>query len=253
MIATLEIALSAIPDGLRLPLLSLYADALSDYRAARWESVGTKAGKISEVIYSIIAGKVAGSFPDKPAKPSNMVDACRALEAHNKTHGRSMCIQIPKVLVAVYEIRNNREIGHVGSDVNPNHMDAEFLIRSIKWLVAELVRVFGNLQAEEARKLIESVTERTIHVVWSEGDVKRVLNPSMKMRDRVLVLLYSSQNTAQISQLFKWCGYKNITDFKKKLLALLDKEALVHLNGEAVTLLPSGVRYVEANSDLLAI
>jgi hypothetical protein len=119
MSLSLDEALNAVPDGLRNPLIQLYQEALSDYRAARWESVGTKAGKICEVVYSIVHGKVTGTFPGKPSKPANMVDDCKKLEQHNKVHGRPLCIQVPRVLTAVYEMRNNREIGHVGSDVDP--------------------------------------------------------------------------------------------------------------------------------------
>lgn len=248
MTLTLDQALAAIPEGLRRPLLDLYEEALTEYRAGRWESVGTKAGKVCEVVYTIINGKVSGRFPAKPSKPRNMVDACRDLEQHNRTHGRSLCIQIPKVLLAAYEMRNNRAIGHVGGDVDPNHMDAEFLIRAVKWLVAELVRVFGNLDTKQARELIESVTERSIHVVWTDGETRRVLNTSLTTKQKVLVLLYACGGKAQIEQLRRWAEYKNTTNFRTQVIKRLHKEATVHFDERTgdVTLLPPGVKRVEA-------
>ena len=176
-----------------------------------------------------------------------MVDACKALEQHNKTHGRSICIQIPRVLTAVYELRNNRSIGHVGADVDPNHMDAEFFMRSIKWIVAELVRVFGKLKTTEARDLIEKVTERTHSAVWDLGDTKRVLDPTMPARDKTLVLLYASGGRASAIDLQKWTEYKNTTDFRKKVLRGLHQEALAHFDRKTlvVDLLPPGTRLVE--------
>ncbi len=236
-----------IPDGLRNPLISLYEEALSEYRAGRWESVGTKAGKLCEVIFTIVDGKISGVYPSGPSKPRNMVDGCKGLEKHNKDHGRSLCIQIPRLLTAVYEMRNNREIGHVGSDVDPNHMDAELLIRAVKWLMAELVRNFATMSTGDARDLIESVTERSFHAVWVDGDTKRVLNTSLKSKEKVLVLLYASAGKAELEQLREWIEYKNKSEFQSKVMKPLHKAALIHIDerrGEA-TLMPTGTRRVE--------
>lgn len=122
----------------------------------------------------------------------------------NKKHGRSICIQIPRALVGVYELRNNRDVGHVGSDVDVNRMDAEYMMRSVKWIVAELVRVFGNLNVDEARHLVDAVTEQNVHVVWSDASTKKVLNPKLSARDKVLVLCYASDGRAWVSQLVDW-------------------------------------------------
>ena len=232
MSESLEDSLKLIPNGLRKPLLKLYEEALSEYRAGRWEPVGTKAGKLCEVIYSIAQGKVSGQFPTKPSKPKNMVDDCKKLEQHNRVHGRSLCVQVPRVLTAVYEMRNNRDIGHVGSDVNSNHMDAEFMIRAVKWLMAELVRNFGSMDTNAARELIESVTERSFHVVWTEGETKRVLNTSLKMNEKALVLLYASGGKAQLDQLFAWTEHSNKSVFRSKVVKPLHRDAATPLKNE---------------------
>jgi hypothetical protein len=60
-------------------------------------------------------------MPNKPSKPRNMVDVARALEgADQNAFPRALRVQIPRVFVALYEIRNNRGVGHVGGDVDPN-------------------------------------------------------------------------------------------------------------------------------------
>lgn len=250
----LEAALAAIPDSHRQPLLNLYAEALDEYRAGRWENVGVKAGKLCEVTYSVIRGYVDGSYPAKPTKPANMVRDCLKLEELNKKHGRSLCIQIPRVLVAAYEMRNNRDIGHVGSDVDPNHMDAEFLLRTVKWIIAELVRVFSEVSAEESREIIESVTERTNHAVWSDGDIRRVLNPALGASSKALILLYSNGGRASVDELCRWAEYGNKTRFRDAILAKLHREALIHLDKKAgtVTMLPPGTKKVEREGLLKA-
>src|SRR4029079_6642275 len=112
----------------------------------RWEPSELNGGKLCEVAYSILKGYVDGRMPPRPKKPRNMVDACRALEAaDDSVFPRSVRIQIPRMLIALYEIRNNRGVGHVGGDVNPNEMDSRVVLETSKWIMAELVRLFHNL------------------------------------------------------------------------------------------------------------
>src|SRR5229473_3882365 len=124
---TLDVALAAIPAGLREPLIGTYQTILKNYRERRWEPSALNGGKLCEVAYSIIKGHVDGSYSAKPSKPKNMVAACQDFEKADKSRfSRSVRILIPRLLIVLYEIRNNRSIGHTGGDVDPNEMDARF-------------------------------------------------------------------------------------------------------------------------------
>ena len=249
MSASLHEALDAIPIGLRSPLVVEFTDLLAEYRASRWEAVGLKAGKLCEIVHSILAGHIAGSFAAAPSKPRNMLDACVALEKAPSTFSRSVRIQIPRILIAVYELRNNRAIGHVGGDVDPNHMDAEFFLRSAKWIMEELVRVFGNTSIQKAGTLIESLTERILPIVWENREVKRVLNPKLSAGDKALVLLYSSADGVTAKQLANWMDYSNLSRLRKSVLADLHNKALVHFDAHSdqVQILPPGTQLVEGS------
>ncbi len=115
-------------------------------------------------------------MPSRPQKLRNMVNACRGLEtADDSVFPRSVRIQIPRMLIALNEIRNNRGAGHVGGDVNPNEMDSRVVLEMSKWIMAELVRMFHNVTTEEASTVVESLVERTIPVVWVTDGRSRVL------------------------------------------------------------------------------
>src|SRR6267378_2271700 len=119
---------AGLPIGLRNPLLKSYQEIVTNFAEHRWEPSELNAGKLCEVVYTIINGVVTGSFPAKPSKPRDMVAACRALESAppqpNRVGDRSLRILIPRVLPALYEVRSNRGVGHVGGDVDANFMDA---------------------------------------------------------------------------------------------------------------------------------
>ncbi|UIJ43871.1 hypothetical protein LZK98_12295 [Sphingomonas cannabina] len=239
---------------MRDPLIEEFEQALDEYRAADWEKVGLKAGKFCEIAYCICAGHATGSYAATPSKPVNFPQACRDLEQHNGTKGRSLCMQVPKILAALYELRNNRAIGHVSAEVSPNHMDAEVFLRGMKWVMGELVRNYSQLALTDSHAVVEAVTARTFHMVWSSGDMRRVLEPAKTAGQKVLILLYAEGKQVAVAQLQAWVEYKNGTDFKRKVLRDLHKRAWIHFDEKASTaqILPTGQAYVE-KSGLLVV
>src|SRR5690349_517405 len=100
-------ALATIPTGLRDPLLEEYDSIVQNYMERRWSPSELSGGKFCEIVYTILQGHAKGTYPAKPAKPPNFVDACKKLEA-NASEPRSFQILIPRMLPSLYEIRNNR-------------------------------------------------------------------------------------------------------------------------------------------------
>lgn len=245
---TLKEALEKIPEGLLKPLLREYEEALDAGRAGKWEVAGLKAGKLCEIIYTILKGHVDGQFVTKPDKPKNMVSACLVFEqADPKIFSRAVRIQMPRLLIAIYELRNNRDIGHVGGDVDPNKMDGEFFVRSIKWLVAELVRLFHSVDINEAAELVEIVSQRSLPQVWEKDGVIRVLNPKMGAKDKTILVLYHLGQAVAYGKLFDAVEYSHKGMFVKSVLNSLHKEKMIDLNRKTglVTLLPPGEQKAE--------
>lgn len=142
-------ALAAIPPELRHPLLAEYQSIVQNYAEHRWSPSELSGGKFCEIVFTILDGHASGSYPPRPSKPQNFAAACRKLEQN--THvPHSFQILIPRLLPALFDVRNNRGVGHVGGDVDPNHMDAIFILSSANWVMAELVRVHHNLSADDA-------------------------------------------------------------------------------------------------------
>jgi hypothetical protein len=242
--------LQAIPEELRLELLAAYGHILRNFRESRWEPAELNGGKLCEVVYTILRGYVDGKFPNKPTKPKNMVDACRELEqVAPGSFPRSVRIQIPRMLVALYEIRNNRGVGHVGGDVDPNHMDALCVLEMAKWVLSELVRIFHDVPTEKATAVVESIVERTLPIVWEVAGKRRVLEPQMSMKDKALVLLYGCMTPVSEASLVDWVEHSNVSVFRRDVLRPAHKQKLLEYNSVARTVLisPRGIEYVESS------
>lgn len=242
---------SGLPTGLANELISSYREIARNYFERRWEPSELNGGKFCEIVYTILDGATSGTFHTTAKKPSNMLDACRLLETRPantaRVGDRSLRILLPRLLPFVYEIRNNRGVGHVGGDVNPNHEDAEAVLSAATWAMAELVRIFHGVTLAEAQVLVESLVQKKHPLVWSVGEVKRVLSPSMKTTDQVLVLLYSETGWVASKTLSAWVEYSSPTMFKTRALDPLHHSRLIEhdaKNGKAC-ITPLGMKAVE--------
>jgi hypothetical protein len=220
--------LAAIPSGLREPLVEEYRLITQNYAQSNWSPSELAGGRFCEIVFTIIKGYGTGSYDSTPSKPSNFVDSCRKLESNTKVP-RSFQILIPRFLPALYEIRNNRGVGHVGGDVDSNHMDATAVVGMCGWVMAELVRVFHDLPIDEAHQVVDSLVERRNSIIWIDGKNKLILDPRVTIRNQVLILLTHNTVRASVNELQKWCKYKD-TGYFRRLLRELDKQRMVLLS-----------------------
>ena len=233
-------ALSALPAGLRDPLVAEYRSVVRNYAERRWSPAELSGGRFCEVVYTVLDGHSRSAFPAVPAKPPNFPAACKALEAH--THvPRSFQILIPRALPALYEVRNNRGVGHVGGDVDPNPMDAGLVVAVVGWVMAELVRVFHNLDTPAAQAVVDALAGRRTPLVWFGDEVRRVLVPDLPLRDTLLLLLSTEAARVPVADLLLWCGSKD-RGYVARLLRQLHVKRLVELSAAEtrVQLLPPG-------------
>ena len=172
-------ALASLPQGLRDELFDEFDGIVKNYREGNWKASGLDAGA-AEVAYSVLLGITTGIFPSQANKPSNFKAKCDEFATDNRKYPpanspHSARVLIPRVLAVLYDIRNNRNVGHIGGDVDSNHMDAELVLHSAQWVMAEFVRIFHGLSIDEATATVDALVERTTPTIWNVGDKKRIL------------------------------------------------------------------------------
>jgi hypothetical protein len=239
-------ALNTIPAGLRDPLITEFHTIVQNFLEQRWLPSELSGGRFSEIVYTILDGHAKKSYATAPSKPRNFVEACRKLESN--THApRSFQILIPRLLPALYEIRNNRNVGHVGGDVNPNHMDSVAVLSMCNWIMAELVRVFHGLSVAEAQKVVDALAEVRIPIIWSDGGgVKRVLRPELKLPQQLLLLIATSVPDVTSKDLIAWIEHTD-TKYVMKIIRDLHARRFVEFTEttDKVRILPPGANFVQ--------
>ena len=232
--------LAGIPAGLRKPLLKEYDSIIQAYYEGRWSPAELSGGRFCEIVYTILDGHTSGTFARSPSKPRNFVDACRRLESDTGVP-RSFQILIPRILPALYEVRNNRNVGHVGGDVDPSRMDAGFVVETTKWILAELIRVFHSTTPEEADRAVQQLATITVPIVWDGGDVRRVLDPKMSLKNQVLLLASTSPGGATLEELERFIEPKT-QGYLTRTIRALHSDRLIELRESTglVRVLPPG-------------
>jgi hypothetical protein len=236
-----------LPSDLRDELVAAFRSIETNFREERWEPSELNGGKLCEVAYTIVSGYLAGAYPPSAHKPSNMVDACRALEKAHATAPRSFRIQIPRMITALYEIRNNRGVGHIGGDVNPNLMDAVCVLQLSKWIVAELIRVLHQISTQAAQAAVDALSQREIPLVWSVNGKHRVLDNSLSMREKTLLLLYRTPKGMSETDLLRSLEHSNPSVYRRDVLRKAHDDRLLEYDDTTRTaqISPLGSRFVE--------
>jgi hypothetical protein len=245
--------LSSIPTTLRNELVKAFNEIARNYQEQRWEPSELNGGKFCEVVYTILKGYTEGIFPPKASKPKNIVDACNNLEkTPSLSFPRSVRIQIPRMIIALYEIRNNRGVGHVGGDVDPNHMDATAVLYMVKWIMAELIRLLHNVDTYIATEAVERLTDRTLPILWKVGEKIRVLDTTLTMTEKTLVILYYHQDPVAENSLVDWVEHTNPSVYRRDILKKAHGKKLIEYDeaNKQIIISPKGIKYVEENINL---
>lgn len=155
---------------------------------------------------------------------------------------------IPRLARVVLDVRNKRDVAHVGGEVSPNYSDSLFVAHSADWILTELVRHFYSCPIEDAKRIVTSINQVRIPIVADVNGFLRIQNTKLEAKDKTLVLLYHKQpNKVSDSDLAKWLRYQNTSRYKTTILKSLDDEAVIHYEDGFCTLLEKGIRYVEKN------
>ena len=237
-----------LPKQLVERLLKAYEQIKKNFYLGRHEPAELNGAKFCEVIFRILESETGGGkYTPLGTRVQNLGERFRSFESVTAAN-ESVRFHIPRVAIAIYNIRNKRGVGHVGGDVVPNLADASFVCASADWLMAELVRLHYHCSLEEAQQLVDRLVQRKILLVYKVGNRKRVLNPSLTYAEQTLVLLAGEfPHGVRDQTLWEWTGHSHFQSYKRDVLKPLHGRRLIDYSDATCTALPTGVRVVEDN------
>lgn len=248
---TLDAAFSGVSAAFRGRLLRSYRDLKSAHVQGRSELAGLKAGKFCEVVVRLLQQVLTGTFTPFGTKIQSFADECAKLERLPKTAGsESFRVLIPRAINFLYTLRNKRDIGHVGGDVDANAIDSATCVRVADWCMCEMMRLLHNVSLEEAQGVLDALATRQVTSIWEVMGRRRVLIPELGYREQVLLLLYEGPaEGTPIEDLFEWTEHSRMSNFVGTVVAPLHRQRLVEHDKttQMVVISPTGIARVEAS------
>ncbi|MEE9457553.1 MAG: hypothetical protein V3W11_10440 [bacterium] len=239
-----------LPPALVGRLFEHYTEIKNNYFLGKYEPSELNAGKFVEVVYRIIESQLNadGSFSALGTHVVDIVGKLRGFENTPRTAGTEpLRRHIPRVLITITEIRNNRGVGHTPGTINPNYLDSTFVVAAADWVVADIIREFCGFPIEEAQRVIDSLITRKTPLIFELNGIRRILKPEMECKNKVLILLMEFEGEwVSLTDLLAWTEYKNITNFKVILKQMHGKKYIEYDEpNNRVLIFPPGVQQAE--------
>lgn len=236
MNSPLDILETAYGEEITNNLLQSFKEVESNFRLEKWKSSELNSGHFVETVRRIIEFEGQASYTPFNKKLPNFTN--QELENYERLNcDESFRLLIPKILKSIYNIRNKRGVAHTAK-VSPNKMDATYILYSVKWVFAEIIRIKSYLSFSQTQKMVDEIVEREIELLWKGNGFVRILDPKMQARDKVLVFLFDKDEQSK-KELQKSTEIKNTTDFRNILIEL-NKNVLINFDTDICSLSPTG-------------
>jgi len=224
-------------------ILEAYREIEESFSLQKWKTAELDAGHFVEASRRLLEHELFGSYTPIGKNLPSFNDG--ELKKYENAQGdESLRMLIPRVLKSIFNIRNKRGIGHLGV-ISANEMDSTLILYNVKWVLAEFVRLATGTNPNETQKMIASIVERRIGLLWKHQGITRILESKISARDQVLILLYDASPLAE-SDLQTTVEYKNNTNFRKILRRLHSARMIDWTQGGQAFITPKGSEAAEA-------
>ncbi len=233
-----------VPKELQEALVKEYREIKKRFALGDWGPGELKGGRFAEVILRIfqhLLGDSPTPFGDQ-ISPSNKESILNRIKTDPNIdeHVRQKITSLTRLLL---DFRNNRDSAHLGR-FNANRMDAFFVMSVANWVMAELIRVFGDCPMEEAEAIVASITVKELPVIFEREGEQFIAKLGLSAKEEVLILLYRNEGGLDFDFLFSKTKDQNKTRFERTL-DKMRKEKLIEVKDGKFFLMPRGIEAVE--------
>jgi hypothetical protein len=207
-------------------LLSAHQEAKRNYFLGGLRLSAVEGGRFCEAAMRMLQQATTGRF----TALGQLIDSDRLFQQLKDIPRRiqpdSIRLNIPRVIRVIYDIRNGRDAAHLADDIDPNLQDATLVISNIDWVPAEFVRLYHDVNADEAQRIVDGLVVRAVPAVQDFAGFLKVLNPKLKASLFVLLLLYERGSSgASFGDLEAWVRPTMRSNLRATLRRLVDDRA----------------------------
>lgn len=219
---------AGVPEDLVGALSDAMDDMATRYAAGDHRPAELNASDFVEAAFRVLQQLAFGQSTRRDRSLPRLDDLCQRLEGSQLDD--SLRVHVPRMLRAVYDVRNRRGVGHLPGDVSPNRSDAELVMAIVKWVVTEFIRIYHTIAHSEAQALIDKfVVHRPVVVEVFENEPRIVVSGNISLPDSVLVLLLWHEPDIPTPELFAGWLQSPLSRVTQAIRRL-DERDLVHVS-----------------------
>jgi hypothetical protein len=225
-------------------MLNHYKEMNLCYGSGKFQECGLHMGKFCENVGNIIIKELGGQVHASP-QLNNILTEIDNLN-NNTTVDKMIRVTIPRFLRAAYDLRSQRDAVHTNLETPVSHADAHAGVNLSRWILAELIRVYGSAKhIDEAAALIESLTRQVSPYIDDYEGRRLIMSNKLSVSQEILVHLYNwPAGGLDVSLLNQWIPKVNMNHIRTSVRQLQYKR-LVHYDGQNAKITPLGVKEVE--------
>jgi hypothetical protein len=237
---------SALPSKLVDELLEAHAEAKRNLYLGGLRLSEVEGGRFCEAAFRLLQQITQGAFTPLGTQLNTEQLIQQLSNLSVGSHPDAIRLHIPRALRLVYDIRNKRDAAHLADGIDPNLQDATLVTSVVDWVLAEFIRIYHNVSANEAQQSVNQIVTRAVPVVQDFNGFLKLLNPKLEAGDHCLVLLYQrGEQGATLNDLLNWARPKMRSNLKTTLKRLAEQKDLVHFDGSRYFVTRLGQKEVE--------
>jgi hypothetical protein len=239
---------ASLPAKLVEELLEAHGEAKRNLYLGGLRLSEVEGGRFCEAAFRLLEFiTTGGAFTPLGTMLNSEVTIQRLEKLPKASHPESVRIHVPRALRLVYDIRNKRNAAHLADGIDPNLQDATMVAAVLDWVLAEFIRLYHNVTANQAQQLVNDIVTRAVPVVQDFNGFLKVLKLNLAVSDHCLVLVYQrGDRGCTFQEMETWVRPPMRANLGRTLKILSDKKDFAHFDGNRYYITQLGQREVEA-------
>ena len=240
--------LPSIPEAIADALANEFAEMESRFARRDWGPAELNGGRFAEAVLRFLEWSVSGGYTPIGTQINREQILNRV--KNNTSLADGLRFHVAKCSEILMDIRNKRDVAHLGNAISVDEMDAQLVMTLASWALAEIIREAGGLSAQDAQSIIVRLSSRRFPLVEEVGGDLVVLCTDLSASEKALVALYHLHpDPMNITALRKAIDYTNSTQFRA-IIRQQTKAGITYVKEDNVFLTSKGVTWVEKNINM---
>ncbi|MCO8254524.1 hypothetical protein NKF26_11995 [Haladaptatus sp. AB618] len=221
-------------------MLDHYEDMQFHLGNGSYVEAGAHIGNFCENLANVIRAETDVGI-DPHISVGNFIDNITNGNYDTNSLEREIWLLIPRAMRPAYALRNQRDSVHVNLEIPVNHSDTQTAVRLCTWMLAEMVRVYGNEDdVDEIATMIDQLASPNTPYIDSYNGKRLIMTRELDPTEEILVHLQALGSEIDADTLSGWIMNADAHSVKSRL-GNLKQSRKVHYEDGVAKITPLGV------------